>query len=348
MEWDLLSGPQQKLLKQTIIHAFPKAELFNMFVAGTLGKPVLDSRVGPNGYEIQVFDYLRTVVQAEGWTDKLVDALQAERPENPLVRNLPDALRAVGAGAPNRLSSDMRLERIVSGSGFADLRLWAQRLSVVGEATCRIEAPAWQPLGTGFLVAPDIVLTNYHVLEKQIGGGRPASDVVCRFGYARDTGGTSDGFISSLATGDQWTVKCSPFDPDADVTGVGIPNGIYLDYAFLRLRQPITHCEPLNIDAIADLPETSSPVLIVQHPEGGPQSLALGKSLGVNQNGSRFLYDADTLPGSSGSPVLNQKLQLVALHHAGDPRSGVKGTYNQGIPLISIMRSLEGMPRFWR
>jgi hypothetical protein len=94
----------------------------------------------------------------------------------------------------------------------------------------------------------------------------------------------------------------------------------------------------------------SLPVLIVQHPGGTPLAMAIGKSKGINENGARFRYDADTLGGSSGSGVYDQKLDLVALHHAGDPQSSIRARYNQGIPIARIVESLaaKAAEKFWQ
>ena len=60
----------------------------------------------------------------------------------------------------------------------------------------------------------------------------------------------------------------------------------------------------------------------------------------MNESGTRLRYDADTLNGSSGSGVFNQRLELAALHHAGDPASKIRAQYNQGIPIGAIVTML--------
>ena len=65
------------------------------------------------------------------------------------------------------------------------------------------------------------------------------------------------------------------------------------------------------------------------------------------------VYLADTLPGSSGSPVLNNRWEVVALHHSGgahppqkataDLQKILKGQYkfNEGIPIKAILPLIE-------
>ena len=61
--------------------------------------------------------------------------------------------------------------------------------------------------------------------------------------------------------------------------------------------------------------------MVVQHPCHDPLSFddVDDAVLRVNGNGTRVHYRTNTMPGSSGSPVLNRNLDLVALHHAGEP-----------------------------
>ncbi len=350
MDWNELSGPQLKILREAILRSFPTVSRFDMFLSDELDKGSLANEVGPGSFEQQIHAYLISI-QSEGWTDSLVDALQRQRGKNPWVRRLPDAIRAAGTSAPERLAAapSMQLEKIVQGGGFADLRIWAQSLALVSAATCRIEFPTGQAQGTGLLVAPDLVLTNYHVVKRQLNKEASPADIVCRFGYARDANGLDEGTPYNLAAGDAWTLDASPFDT-VDTGGAGIASASNLDYAVLRLASPLTDWKPIRVAANIALPNADLPVLIVQHPAGTPQALAIGKSLGTNENGSRFRYDADTLGGSSGSPVFNQRLELVALHHAGDPRSEIRAAYNQGIPIGLIVAAWQSkqFPPFWQ
>jgi hypothetical protein len=337
MNWNRLSGRQQKLLRETIISAFVGSANLDMFLQGELGWPPLRNIVPSGPFQEEIFNLIN-VSQADGSTDKLVEALQKSKSNNVLVQNLPDAIRAAGAEAPPRLSSSsMEFEKIVRGGGFADIRAWAESLVEISKATCRIECPAHIALGTGILLASDLVLTNYHVVEEHLCGRADVGKVVCRFDYARDVSETYAGTAIGLATGAGWIVAQSPYD-HADTGGTGLSAPDHLDFALIRLETALEDRKPVAIDVNPVSVSDGSPVLIVQHPEGLPQVLAIGKSLGPNGNGSRLRYDADTLPGSSGSGVFNQRLELVALHHAGDPTSPLRATYNQGIP-IGLIRS---------
>jgi endonuclease G len=60
-------------------------------------------------------------------------------------------------------------------------------------------------------------------------------------------------------------------------------------------------------------------VTIVQHPEGQKKQVALRDNRIVDVFDEFLHYEADTQPGSSGSPVFNDQWELVALHHASVP-----------------------------
>jgi hypothetical protein len=93
------------------------------------------------------------------------------------------------------------------------------------------------------------------------------------------------------------------------------------------------------------------PLLILQHPKKSkktypegpdlhPLRFAFDVVLAVNENRSRVRYSVITEPGSSGSPCFDPDWNLVALHHAGDPRDVEPAEYNEGIPIDTIRESL--------
>jgi hypothetical protein len=71
----------------------------------------------------------------------------------------------------------------------------------------------------------------------------------------------------------------------------------------------------------------SEKVNIIQHPAGRPKELALRDNTVTAILADFIHYEADTEPGSSGSPVFNDQWQLVALHHSGVPRKDAAGNW---------------------
>ena len=115
-----------------------------------------------------------------------------------------------------------------------------------------------------------------------------------------------------------------------------------LDYAMLRLDRPAGE------DPVVDFKDAprrgwltlqkadvrqSQGLFILQHPGGKTLKMANG---GVRQvSGGWVDYEVDTEPGSSGSPVFNNRWELVALHS----RAGT-GQFNKGVAIAAIVDDL--------
>jgi endonuclease G len=94
-------------------------------------------------------------------------------------------------------------------------------------------------------------------------------------------------------------------------------------------------------------------VNILQHPDGDPLKVVLTQNYVVHRTDTRLQYVADTMEGSSGSPVFNHKWEVVGLHHSGKPyppddlgalaNKAWKGRFrvNEGIPIRAILEHLR-------
>lgn len=224
-----------------------------------------------------------------------------------------------------------------------DLQVWLDKLSSSRNRVCRIEIGA-RAAGTGFLVGPGAVLTNWHVVEKAHAAGTLAG-LRCRFDYLL----LSDGSRRSgepMGLGPEGIAAFGPYSP-AEVTAnpdVPEPRPEELDFALLHLG------EAAGLQAVEGgtrgwftLPNTpfplaaDAPLLIVQHPDGAPMKLAMDTQsvIGANANGTRVRYRTNTDNGSSGSPCFSMDWDPVLLHHYGDPAWG-EPRFNQGVPLDLI------------
>src|SRR5262249_927949 len=90
---------------------------------------------------------------------------------------------------------------------------------------------------------------------------------------------------------------------------------------------------------------------VVQHPEGRLKQIVLRNNNLVppDQTTQVLRYLADTQPGSSGSPVLNNEWEPIALHHWAGPHletvsvSGrkLRVEVNEGIRISAIVKALR-------
>lgn len=355
-----LSGQQYRQLTEALLDAFPSKSSLAQMVRFRLEKN-LDA--------IAIGDALRDIVflliqkaEAEGWTLHLICAARESNPGNPTLLAFSQEF-----GLASTEKSERELERVIEPTiDFFDVAGWRARLGRIETQVCRIEINSYphRIYGTGFLVAPDIVMTNYHVMKAVLAGtqGRTssssfsprASDVVLRFDYKK----SADGIVISSGNEfrlieDDWLI-----DESLNNSADELPRPDELDYVLLRVKgSPGNH--PVGSGAEPDAPprgwieipretydfQPDTPLFILQHPQGAPLKLAIETKaiIELNENRTRVKYKTNTERGSSGSPCFNQYWQLVALHHSGDPNFDPdhKPEYNEGIPISAIRELLE-------
>jgi hypothetical protein len=317
----------------------------------------------PGPFSFVVFSLVNWADQ-NGRDVELIHAMGKDRPRNAKVQQMYKkygmaiAVDVKGVSATATDSADGGLEKIVKPHlSLPDFGLWREKMTSVESRVCRITLNN-NAQGTGFLVGPEAVLTNYHVMQPVIDGDVPAKAVQCEFDFKLLTDGTTP--LTAVGLADDWLLDHSPYsESEAKGTPEKIaPTADELDYALIRLAVPFGS-QPwakspgsmapsrgwiyLAADATA-IPETM-PIIIAQHPRGLPMKLAIdtagvdkSKGLWLNAAKNRLRYATNTEGGSSGSPCFDFNWRLVALHHYGDPAFGHAPAYNQGVP-ISVVKS---------
>jgi len=225
-----------------------------------------------------------------------------------------------------------------------DMERWRMREAAVSAQVCRIDIGA-TPRGTGFLVGRDLVLTNYHVLTSVIAGETAATSVQCVFDFKRLADGTVNQGRGVKLARDWLIAKAPPSQAESeDRPDDVLPTSDELDFSLIKLAEAFGTTPVATVTAgprgWVELPTMQPPIptgaalIIVQHPNSEPISLALDTSAvhGLNANGTRVRYATNTDNGSSGSPCFDFDWSLVALHHMGDP-NWRNPTYNQGVPI---------------
>ncbi|HMQ34728.1 MAG TPA: effector-associated domain EAD1-containing protein, partial [Chloroflexaceae bacterium] len=350
-----LTGTQIRQFSEALRDAYSTLPDLERLLRMGLDKRLADIALGRNLQQI-AFELI-TTAESEGWHLDLLRAAREGNAGNPELFAFAQQLGAAPATPP-----PPELERLIrSTNSLLDLDPWRARLAAIEAQVCRVEVATneWRAYGTGFLLGPDVVITNYHVVEAVIAGergetthNRPrarARDVALRFDYTRLADGTvlNSGTVYRLA--DDWLIDASPPSPFDSRPGAGEPGPDELDYALLRVEGapgshpigertvPEAHPRGWIACAQSSIPlSPGSPLFIVQHPQGEPLKLALDTDavIGMNANGTRVRYRTNTERGSSGAPCFNSNWELVALHHAGDPNFAPDHVpqYNQGVP----------------
>jgi hypothetical protein len=359
-----LTGQQYQQFSEALRDAFNEAGLRRMLRFRL--ERNLDDIVIARSLEELVFEVIGTA-EAEGWTDRLLRAARESNPGNAMLLAFSQQFGLAPTDAPSRPA----LERLIRTTNtFLDVPAWRSKLGQLETQVCRIEVTTngGVQYGTGFLLGPDVVMTNYHVMEAVIKGeqggltasGLKASraDVVLRFDYKRMDGSTLNPGTEHRLAEEGWLIDDSPPSPadSQPEPKTAVPQTDELDYALLRLAVAAgtEHVGGAGEGAQRGWVEVpvephvflpGSALFIMQHPDANPLQLALDTDAirGVNDNGTRVTYRTNTLGGSSGSPCFNHNWDLVALHHSGDPNfdPAHKPDYNEGIPIAAIIALLR-------
>jgi V8-like Glu-specific endopeptidase len=346
-----LNGQQYKQFTQALLDAFPEQQRLAEVVKFQFEKNLNAIAMG-NDLQAIVFRLIQAA-EAEGWVDQLIAGARESNPGNSALFVFAQEFN-LATPMPPQLSARGALEKIIKKTNsFLDVNTWRQKLGTIEAQVCRIEITNnnnTKEFGTGFLIAPNVVITNYHVIESVDLGQANASNVILRFDYKQ----LADGNIINKGTEyrlveSDWLIDKSPYAKNT------LPTLDELDYALLRVDGvPGEEAIGKNSDPNAPqrgwislptqpyefLPET--PLLIVQHPKAEPLKLAFDTDaiIGINENGTTVKYKTNTQPGSSGSPCFDINWNLVALHHSGDP-DRINPTYNAGTPFSAICSRLE-------
>ncbi|MEM7065226.1 MAG: LamG-like jellyroll fold domain-containing protein [Cyanobacteria bacterium P01_B01_bin.77] len=226
------------------------------------------------------------------------------------------------------------------------------------------------PVGTGFLVGGSHLMTNNHVIETP----EEAQSCVAQFNYVQDALGGSPTVIEYDLDPEFLFVT----NPDLDYTLVQLKSGIStrpagFQFGWLQLSGNSTNVCPklslASLDFLQDfsqkptiiktlkgkiLKENEQPpgerLFLIQHPKGrrqefNPSGCTVKDYIenGLLRNFLRYSGTSDY--GASGSPVFNERWELVALHHAAilkdaDSRTSEIAAY-QGVRICRIVEDLQ-------
>ncbi|MBY6114907.1 trypsin-like peptidase domain-containing protein [Mameliella alba] len=186
-----------------------------------------------------------------------------------------------------------------------------QILTNVGHAPC-----------TGFLVEGNRIVTNHHCVPGILNhpkmtaqGANSIADVQFHVGYTRD--GLDEG------------VKTFHVNP------VPLETSEALDYTVLQVLGD-ANAEFGALDLTAAVPQDRDPFWVIGHPMGEAQRISREKCQADSPAlaKQRLRHTCDTLPGNSGSPVIDAGSQkVIALHHAGSRA----GDVNFAVPMADIL-----------
>jgi len=161
--------------------------------------------------------------------------------------------------------------------------------------------------GTAWLIAPELALTCWHVIENRGALDAPIEQT-----------DLEEQMRNALLTFD-YTVAGKGVQYKAAALEYPTIESQQLDYALLRLQDrtdfPLQDRGYLQADIEVPL-TTQTSLYIIQHPLGQSQQSAGGTFERCSSTAYRILYNTPTEPGTSGAPVFNRaNWCIVALHN---------------------------------
>jgi endonuclease G, mitochondrial len=191
-------------------------------------------------------------------------------------------------------------------------------------------------LGTGFLISPRLFLTCCHVIKDAAA--------------AKSAQITFDREMTRLRQPTPSTTYL--LEPDSFAL---FSDENQLDYALVAvgpLSSGTATPSDLGCCILQNSPDRhviGMNVNIIQHPSGQPKMISVRNNLLTYRTDRTLLYETDTEPGSSGSPVFNDDWDLIALHHWGNPYLETKDetgkpiptNVNEGVRISAIYNDLQ-------
>ncbi len=177
-------------------------------------------------------------------------------------------------------------------------------------------------VGTGFMVAADLLMTNHHVIATP----EAAAASEYTFNFQLDLEG------KVCETRSAFRPSTGQFHTNPE-----------LDYTVVQVAGAPNFGQPLVLRPMTASKEDR--VAIIQHPGGSYKQISLQSNFVAYADERVLQYTTSTLPGSSGSPVFNRDFEVIALHHSGgllpQPDTGQVYERNAGSSMIAVLADLK-------
>ena len=241
-----MPGVQIEEVRNALLEAFSR-DSFSQMLRFRLDKK-LDHIVAQGAFGTEVFNLLERA-EEEGWDVALVREAYRFNPGNISMLRIyekyglgPDiGVQFGGITQGSHRASEVGFESIVSRNNPAfDIGLWLKRLTEIKLRVCRVDING-SAQGTGFLIGPEAVLTNFHVVESVWSDQPSTSALSCLFDYELLADGKPTPGLRVQVAQESGVLAHSKYSP-AEREGKPdrtLPSLNELDFALLRLSAPI-------------------------------------------------------------------------------------------------------------
>lgn len=200
----------------------------------------------------------------------------------------------------------------------------------------RMQSEGWN--GTGFIVAPNILITNHHVLNSP--ENARAANAEFDFEISPDD-------LAAARLDAKPSVTFFRLNPDRLFITSPVDDG--LDYTFVWIDQAASQTfGTVPMERASFTAKRYDPTFIIHHPQGRRKEASLDDTETLRIRSTVIHYAADTDYGSSGAPVFDRNGRLIALHHArnDDAKDRLQDNrevtvVNEGIKISAIAIDLE-------
>ncbi len=281
--------------------------------------------------------------------DNLVLTAIRQRPYNGFLKGFAikrGILSEFEATASNLTTVGDSIERMLNRDrGFTNPLDLINRMQLIANAVCRIEV-AHQHIGTGFLIASNLVLTTSHLIAPLFNSGFDRTNST-KFLFDYNTI-NSDGSINATEhrLDLDWLFAHSFHSTEL------VNMSKNLDFAIVRLATDASE-DPVgettkkrgHLTIPAEGPNyrnvfaRDSGVFLFQHAQGKPLAVSMSSfaEFQLVDEQSRVKYQVPTELGTSGSPCFDSHLELIALHQGKD----FEDDFNFGLPIDCVRESLR-------
>lgn len=218
---------------------------------------------------------------------------------------------------PIDLSNRQRLNQIIGANNF-------QNPWFLEKGWIRSRAVGVIPnKATAFLIRKDLIITNWHVFRRVDW----AANKTVIFGYENGENGRALPGVEYQLAPDTFFYSCEELD-FAVVHIVGDPG---LVYGMVDISKPGVVSEGISIN-------------IIQHPGAELKKIAIRDNELKYHDDKILQYWTDTEHGSSGSPVYDDRWEIIGLHYqesAGVDIHGAQLFYNEAHSIAAIWENLK-------
>jgi hypothetical protein len=220
--------------------------------------------------------------------------------------------------------------------------------------------------GSGFLIGPDLVMTNAHVIEPFLqtkngevteADGVSGSQIFCFFDYHSDPApripvqNGNHSYVTVTARKENWLYHAREPLPGEGTDQCPKVAGDRFDYAVIVLAQKVGNLPArsgggpprgwLTLPEKVDVDTPHRRVILYQHPGRAPQQFDIGAYVARDDTGTRVRYTVSTARGSSGGAAVDSAGELFALHSAA-VETIKENKVNQGVQIDLIAKDLLG------